>query len=80
MRIVVQTHAYLPPDIVLLMVDTVYPQHHYNDVIMGPMASQLTSLTIVYSTVYSGADHKSIKAPRHWPLWGEFTGTGEFPA
>ena len=21
-----------------------------------------------------------IKAPRHWPLCGEFTGTGEFPA
>ena len=26
----------------------------YNDVIMGAMASQITSLTIVYSTVYSG--------------------------
>ena len=23
---------------------------------------------------------KNIKAPRHWPLCGEFTGTGEFPA
>ena len=23
---------------------------------------------------------ENIKAPRHWPLWGEFTGTGEFPA
>ena len=23
---------------------------------------------------------EDIKAPRHWPLWGEFTGTGEFPA
>ena len=23
---------------------------------------------------------KKIKAPRHWPLYGEFTGTGEFPA
>ena len=29
---------------------------HYNDVIMSAMASQITSLTIVYSTVYSGAD------------------------
>ena len=29
--------------------------HHYNDVIMGRMASQINSLTIVYSTVYSGA-------------------------
>ena len=29
--------------------------NHYNDAIMGVMASQITSLTIVYSTVYSGA-------------------------
>ena len=29
---------------------------HYDDVIMGAIASQITSLTIVYSTVYSGAD------------------------
>ena len=31
---------------------------HYNDVIMGAMASQITSLTIVYSTVYSGTDQR----------------------
>ena len=48
---------------------------------MGPMASQITSLMIVYSTVYSGEDKKqNIKASRHWPLCGDFTGTGEFPA
>ena len=29
---------------------------HCNDVIMGAIASQITSLTIVYSTVYSDAD------------------------
>ena len=29
---------------------------HYNDVIMGTMASQIASLTSVYSTVYSGVD------------------------
>ena len=28
---------------------------HYDDVIMGAIASQITSLTIVYSSVYSGA-------------------------
>ena len=33
-------------------------QSHYSDVIMGVMASQITSLTIVYSTVYSGADQR----------------------
>ena len=29
---------------------------HYSDVIMGATASQITSLTMVYSTFYSGAD------------------------
>ena len=31
---------------------------HYNGVIMGAMASQITSLTIVYSAVYSSDDHR----------------------
>ena len=31
---------------------------HYNDVIMGAIASQTTSLTIVYSTVYSDTDKR----------------------
>ena len=30
--------------------------HHYYDVIMGAIASQITSLTIIYSAVYSDAD------------------------
>ena len=37
---------------------THYGIYHYNDVIMGMIASQITSLTFVYSTVYSGADHR----------------------
>ena len=32
--------------------------HHYSDVVMGAIASQITSLTIVYSIVYSDADHR----------------------
>ena len=47
---------------------------------MGTIASQITSLMIVYSTVYSDADQRKIEAVRHWPLCGEFTGAGEFPA
>ena len=31
---------------------------HYDDVIMGAMASQITSPAIVYSTVYSGTDQR----------------------
>ena len=50
---------------------------HYSDVIMGTIASQITSLTIVYSTIHSDAE--KIKAPRHWPLCGEFTGDRWIP-
>ena len=56
------------------------PLWHYIDVIMTTMASQITSLTVVYSIVYSGADQRKHQSSRHWPLCGEFTGTGEFPA
>ena len=50
---------------------------HYNDVIMGAMASQITSLTIVYSAVYSGADQRkhqssvslaSVRGIHRWPM------------
>ena len=46
---------------------------------MGAIASQTTSLTIVYSTVYPDADQENIKAPRHWPLSREFTGDRWIP-
>ena len=46
---------------------------------MSTMASQITNLTIVYSTVYQGADERNIKAVRHYPLWGEFTGDRWIP-
>ena len=32
--------------------------NHYHDVIMGAMASQITSLVIVYSVAYPGADQR----------------------
>ena len=51
---------------------------HYSDVKMGAMASQITSLTIVYSTVYSGADQRKHQGsaslpgesppPPKWPI------------
>ena len=31
---------------------------HYGDLIMGAMASQITSVSIVYSTLHSGADQR----------------------
>ena len=33
---------------------------HYGDVMMGSIASEITSLTIVYSTVYSDADQRKL--------------------
>ena len=54
---------------------------HYNAVIMGTMASQITSLTIVYSTVYSDADYGKKTKLRVTGLYaGNSPGTGEFPA
>ena len=50
---------------------------YYNDVIMGTMASQITSLTIVYSTVYSrrkSKKHQSstsmafVRGIHRWPV------------
>ena len=50
---------------------------HYSDVIMGVMAFQLTSLRIVYSTVYLGADQRKhqisaslafVRGIHQWPM------------
>ena len=35
---------------------------HYGDVIMSTMASQITSLTIIYSTVCAGADQRKLQS------------------
>ena len=50
---------------------------HYNDVTMSAMASQITGLTIIYSTVYSDADQRkhqssvslaSMRGIHRWPV------------
>ena len=52
----------------------------YNDVIMSAMASQITGLAIVYSTVYSGADQKKKKLRVTGLCEGISPVTGEFPS
>ena len=48
---------------------------------MGVIASQISSLTIVYSTVYSDADKKNPSKPASLAICaGNSPGTGEFPA
>ena len=68
-------------DKVDIMATLSFQRSHYDDVIMGAMASQITSLTIVYSTIYSDADqrkHQSsaslafvrgpVNSPHKWPV------------
>ena len=54
-------------------------QDHYNDVIMGAIASQITSLTIVLSIVYSDADHRKHQSSASLAFVGEFTGDRWIP-
>ena len=56
-------------------------QVHYNDVIMSAMASQITSLTIAYRSVYSRRRLKKTSKLRVTGLCeGNSSVTGEFPA
>ena len=63
---------------IIFTVDELHPNScHYNDVIIKAMASQVTSITSAYSTVYSGADqrkHQStasltfVRGIHRWPV------------
>ena len=58
-----------------------FPDHYYNDVIMSTMASQITSLTVVYSSLYSRRRSKKTSKLRVSGLCaGNSPVTGEFPA
>ena len=56
-----------------------YAELHYNDVIMGTIASQITSLTIVYSIVYSDADQRKHQSYASLAFVREFTGIHRGP-
>ena len=43
---------------------------HYSDIMMGAIASQITKTKPFVQTQIN----ENMKALRHWPLWGEFTG------
>ena len=47
---------------------------YYSDVTMKVMASQITGVSIVAQPFFRVGIKENIKAPRHWLLWGEFTG------
>ena len=53
---------------------------HYHDVTMDAIASQITSLTIVYSTVYSDADQRKHQNSALLAfVWGIHRGPVNFP-
>ena len=58
-----------------------HPQFsHYDDVIMGTIASQITSLTSVYSTVYSDADQSKHQSSASLAfVWGIHQGPVNSP-
>ena len=45
-----------------IMYHVIYRTVHYCDVVTGAMASQITGLTIVYSTVYSSTDQRKYQS------------------
>ena len=55
-------------------------RNHYGDVIMGAIASQITSLTIVYSTVYPDADQRKHQSSASLAfVWGIHRGLVNSP-
>ena len=55
-------------------------KQHYDDVIMGTMASQITSLMIVYSSVYSDADQRKHQSSASLAfVWGIHRGPVNSP-
>ena len=46
---------------------------------MSAMASQIASLTFSTQPFIQAQIEENIKAPCHWPLWGEFTGDRWIP-
>ena len=66
--------------IIVMVLVAMVSVSHYNDVIMGTIASQITSLTIVYSTVYSGADQSKHQSSASLAfMWGIHRGPVNSP-
>ena len=52
---------------------------HYREAMMSAMASQITGVSIVYSTVCSGADQRKYQSSASLAFVGEFTGDRWIP-
>ena len=59
------------PILHLFLTELIFRQCHYNDVITTAMASQITNRTIVYTSVYSGADQRKLQSSASLAfVWG----------
>ena len=70
-------HTMSPQMKLLYLIFTAVDFAHYSDVIMGAMASQITNLSIVYSTINSDADQRKhqisaslafVRGIHRWPV------------
>ena len=52
---------------------------HYGDIIMSATASQSPASQLFTQLFIQAQIKENIKVPRHWPLWGEFTGDQWIP-
>ena len=52
---------------------------HYRDVLMGTMRLKSSAPRLFTQPFIRAQIKENIKAPRHWPLWGEFTGDRWIP-
>ena len=59
--------------------NTTAKHDHYSDAIMSVMASQITSLTMIYSNVYSGSDQRKYQSSAFLAFVWEFTGDRWIP-
>ena len=67
-------------EIILKTMDKIDRCQHYNDVVMGTIASRITSLTIVSSTVYSDADQRKHQSSASLAfVWGIHRGPVNSP-
>ena len=53
--------------------------HHYSDVTMGRWRLESPASRLLTQPFIQGQMKENIKAPRHWPLFGEFTGDRWIP-
>ena len=67
-------HLIGPDDIMKTALQSRYNDHDGISNHQPHLTSRLFAQAFIHALI-----KENIKAPRHWPLWGEFTGTGEFP-